>query len=145
MKKISLNTLGGLVLAGILVVAGDLVLAWQGIDVPCSLFAVAGVVLWLLLFLLNRRKPVQNLKTAGGLLVLLLILSGGLYLCWKTFSDQTVFDGVDSGKRTLYGEQKVMVIVPHQDDELNLLGVTLTQLGDTILTIATHRSICRKT
>ena len=27
-------------------------------------------------------------------------------------------------------------------DELNLLGVTLTQLGDTILTIATQRSIC---
>lgn len=28
------------------------------------------------------------------------------------------------------------------DDELNVLGVTLTQLGDTLLTIATHRSIC---
>ena len=30
------------------------------------------------------------------------------------------------------------------EDELNLLGVILTQLGDTILTIATHRSICSK-
>ena len=30
-------------------------------------------------------------------------------------------------------------------DELNLLGVVLTQLGDTLLTIATHRSICCKT
>ena len=28
------------------------------------------------------------------------------------------------------------------EDELNLLGVILTQLGDTILTIATHRGIC---
>ncbi|HIW15027.1 MAG TPA: hypothetical protein H9691_06260 [Firmicutes bacterium] len=28
------------------------------------------------------------------------------------------------------------------DDELNLLGVTLTQLGDTLITIATRRSIC---
>lgn len=28
------------------------------------------------------------------------------------------------------------------DDELNLLGVTLTQLGDTLLTIATQRGIC---
>ena len=27
-------------------------------------------------------------------------------------------------------------------DELNLLGVTLTQLGDTLMTIATQRSIC---
>lgn len=30
------------------------------------------------------------------------------------------------------------------DDELNILGVTLTQLGDTLLTIATQRSICCK-
>ena len=30
------------------------------------------------------------------------------------------------------------------DDELNLLGVVLTQLGDTILTVATQRSICCK-
>lgn len=28
------------------------------------------------------------------------------------------------------------------DDELNILGVSLTQLGDTLLTIATQRSIC---
>lgn len=28
------------------------------------------------------------------------------------------------------------------EDELNLLGVSLTQLGDTQLTIATQRSIC---
>ena len=28
-------------------------------------------------------------------------------------------------------------------DELNLLGVILTQLGDTILTIAAHRQICK--
>lgn len=30
------------------------------------------------------------------------------------------------------------------NDELNILGVALTQLGDTILTIATQRSICEK-
>ena len=29
-------------------------------------------------------------------------------------------------------------------DELELLGVVLTQLGDTILTIATHKGICCK-
>lgn len=28
------------------------------------------------------------------------------------------------------------------DDELTLLGATLTQLGDTLITIATGRSIC---
>ena len=28
------------------------------------------------------------------------------------------------------------------EDELNILGVILTQLGDTLLTIATHKGIC---
>lgn len=31
------------------------------------------------------------------------------------------------------------------EDELNLVGVTLTQLGDTLITIATHRGICSPT
>ena len=30
------------------------------------------------------------------------------------------------------------------EDELNLLGVTLTQLADSLLTIATKRSICSR-
>lgn len=30
-------------------------------------------------------------------------------------------------------------------DELNLLGAILTQLGDTLLTIATQKTICCKT
>ena len=29
-------------------------------------------------------------------------------------------------------------------EELELLGVSLTQLGDTILTIATQKSLCKK-
>ena len=29
------------------------------------------------------------------------------------------------------------------DDELSVLGVALTQLGDTLLTIATARSLCK--
>lgn len=28
------------------------------------------------------------------------------------------------------------------EDEINLLGVVLTQLGDTLLTIGTHKGIC---
>lgn len=29
------------------------------------------------------------------------------------------------------------------EDEINLLGVVLTQLGDTLITIATQKSICK--
>ena len=28
-------------------------------------------------------------------------------------------------------------------DEINLIGVVFTQLGDTLLTIGTHKSICQ--
>ena len=30
-----------------------------------------------------------------------------------------------------------------KEDELTLLGVTLTQLGDTLITIATQRTVCK--
>lgn len=30
------------------------------------------------------------------------------------------------------------------EDELNLLGLTLTLLADTLLTIATHRNVCNR-
>ena len=29
------------------------------------------------------------------------------------------------------------------EEEINLLGVILTQLGDTLLTIGTHKGICK--
>lgn len=32
------------------------------------------------------------------------------------------FEDVDNGKRELYGGKRVLVVVPHQDDEINLLG-----------------------
>ena len=32
------------------------------------------------------------------------------------------FEDVDNGKRELYGDKRVLVVVPHQDDEINLLG-----------------------
>ena len=37
-----------------------------------------------------------------------------------------------------------MIAKSLSDDELSILGVALTQLGDTLLTIATQRSICCK-
>lgn len=32
------------------------------------------------------------------------------------------FEDVDNGKRELYGGKRVLIVVPHQDDEINLLG-----------------------
>ena len=46
-----------------------------------------------------------------------------LYLLWLfAFHSIKSFETVDDGKRILYGNKRIMVIVPHQDDEINVLG-----------------------
>ena len=120
--NILLGLLASLFVAGILAVAGDAALAWNEIEVPCSLFLLAGAALTALLFVLNRRRPQRLLKTGLWLIVLLAAVGTGLFFIWKNFSDDAVFENVDLGKGELYQGKKVMVIVPHQDDELNLMA-----------------------
>ena len=44
------------------------------------------------------------------------------FLCWKTVSDDSVYHAVDNGKKELYADRRVMLFVPHQDDDINVLG-----------------------
>lgn len=43
-------------------------------------------------------------------------------LCWAFVSRSVVYQSVDNGKMEAYGGQKVMLLVPHQDDDINVLG-----------------------
>ena len=119
---------GSLLVAGILTVAADLILAWRGIEVRCSLFLLAGAVLTGLLLLLNRRKLRKVVKATLWTAVILAAVGAGLFAVWKTFSNSAAYAEVDSGKAELYQGKKVMVIIPHQDDELNLMGGVLDEL-----------------
>ena len=119
---------GSLLVAGIIAVAADLMLAWWGVEVRCSLFLLAGAVLTGLLLLLNRRKLKKAVKTALWTVVILAVVGAGLFAAWKTFSDGASYVEVDSGKAELYQGRKVMVIIPHQDDELNLMSGVLDEL-----------------
>ena len=125
--KMLLGLLASLLVAGILAVAGDAALAWNEIEVPCSLFLLAGAALTALLFALNRKRPQRLLKTGLWMIVLLAVVGTGLFFVWKNFSDSAVFENVDLGKGELYQGKKVMVIVPHQDDELNLMAGVLEE------------------
>lgn len=111
-----------MMLAGILSVAGDLAAAWLGMEVSCSVFLAAFFGMGVIFFLLNRSKPKRVLKTAVVIMACLPLLAAGLFAGWKVFSDGAVFSGADAGKQQLYGDKKVMLIVPHQDDEINVLG-----------------------
>lgn len=122
LKKILLGLLGSLILGGILATAGDFALTWLGKGLSCSLYLLAILVLTLVLLTLFRKKPVNALKTAVWTLALLLLLGSAAFLSWAYFARNAGFDKVDQGKNQLYAGRKVMVIVPHEDDEINVLG-----------------------
>lgn len=54
-------------------------------------------------------------------------LAAALFLFWKSFSGNAVYRDVDSGKEQLYAGHRVMAVVPHEDDELNILGGVLEE------------------
>lgn len=41
---------------------------------------------------------------------------------WPSFGRNGAYENVDQGKAAMYGNRRVMMIVPHQDDDINLLG-----------------------
>lgn len=126
-KKMMMLLLGSAVLAGVLSVATDLVIAWQGREVSCGVFVLFFGGLTALLCFLFRRKPKKIRTLALGLLTLLLAGAVCLLLCWYSFTNSAAFSGVDQGKTQLYADRRVMLIVPHQDDEINVLGGVLEE------------------
>ena len=58
-----------------------------------------------------------------------LITAVGLccYVGWSIFCNDAGYKAADNGKYQIYGERKVMLIVPHQDDDVNILGGVLEE------------------
>ena len=50
-----------------------------------------------------------------------MLLAAGI-LCWNDVSRDAAYVSVDNGKAKLYADQRVMLLVPHQDDDINVLG-----------------------
>lgn len=114
--------LAGAVLAGELSVLADIavVLLGQMFSLSVFLLLAAGLTLSFYIFDCFTRK---NLTIAAGTIFAVIILAGSAgALVWDQFGSWADYNPVDSGKKELYAERDVMVIVPHQDDELNILG-----------------------
>lgn len=69
-----------------------------------------------------RRLPALVLPVLG----IVAVVAG--YLGWRSFSANGVYAQVDDGKAALYGDRSVMVIVPHEDDDLNISGGVIEEL-----------------
>ena len=106
------------------------------IDFFCNFFGLvtsakvllgAMLVAWLLM---NRfvRLPKKwhgvLVGTIPALAVLAVLLA---YLPWKMTSGDLQYHSVDDGKAGLYADHSVMVIVPHEDDEINIAGDVIDQ------------------
>ena len=125
MKKASSfwkKLLPALLLALELTVITDLILAIAGCSLPRVGFYGLFTVLLLLPLLLHGLSARTLLRLGRSLLVLglILLLAAGTFLA--LFARKGAYAEVDEGKAALYGGQHVLVIAPHEDDEINIAG-----------------------
>lgn len=52
----------------------------------------------------------------------MVIMAGSVLVGWMSFGRNGAYENADHGKASMYGNRRVMMIVPHQDDDINLLG-----------------------
>ena len=66
---------------------------------------------------------VKTIRRILAILLAAVLLTGGMVgAVWAAFSKTAPFADADQGKAPVFAGKKVMVIVPHEDDELNLFG-----------------------
>ena len=121
-KKLLAVLFFGVILAGEITVLADLAAAWFGVYFTRLAFLGCFTV-WLLLFLCIRWFTGKRLICISVALPAVLALAAALVLLfWKSFSPGGIYRDVDQGKEELYAGRRVMLIVPHEDDEINVLG-----------------------
>lgn len=115
-----------LLLATELTVLLDVAAVLHGKPLSAKLFAAFFLVVFSGLFFLPfitpriRKAAAIGLTTAAALVAMLVP-------CWYAVSQNAVYDAPDQGKSALYGGKNVMLLVPHQDDEINVLGGVLEE------------------
>lgn len=114
-------------LAGVVTVAADLVLGY--LEKPLSFGKFLALGLALTLGLLPWRRLTVRLRRNLALVVAALALLIGLagWGAWRGYAQTLIYAQVDDGKQALYADRQVMVIVPHEDDELNIAGGVLEE------------------
>ena len=114
--------LSGLPLALLLCLLVDGVLTVTGHVLPLWVFPAGLAALLVLLALPKGLRAKTRLALFAGLAALCLLAAAVLFLWWYRYSQSAPYRPVDDGKAALYGGKRVMFFVPHQDDDLNLMG-----------------------
>ena len=121
-----------LALAAELCLLADYILMFSAVYLPMQKFrllCIGILVAVLLLVMLSRR-------CAAWLLIVLTVLIGlsCIFLQWfyhrsqgEDYPEKMAYHEVDSGKEALFAGKNVLLLVPHQDDDLNVLCGTLDE------------------
>lgn len=79
------------------------------------------------IFIYKNRKL---LKIAKTILLILLAIIIVYILLWELYADNSKYKDLIKDKTKLYSNHNVLLIVPHEDDEINLLGGVIEQYID---------------
>ena len=112
------RTISALLISGMFTLLADLGFAFWGKTLPFPLFLACFLLPAALLICLRRKTGILWLCLSSAL-----ILSGILAGCLLfVFRSQAAYQVHDSGKSALYANRNVLVLVPHEDDELIVAG-----------------------
>lgn len=114
-----LHLLLSLILSIEVIVMADFIMVLKGIHFKLSLYGTSMLLLFALFaFVVNASEGMMF-----AAIMTILMIPCLMYLLWLPFAKSSRdFEDVDNGKAECYGNKKVLLIVPHQDDELNVLG-----------------------
>lgn len=92
------------------------------------LFVATGCVCLAILLIFKKIFTVKLKRIVSICLptVLAIVFAFG-FIGWRSFSNNAVYAQTDSGKAGFYAGKKVMLIVPHEDDDLNVAGGVLDE------------------
>lgn len=120
-KTKTVSLAASVVLAGELALLADaaVVLNGKALSIP-AFAAICGVMFLLTLLPIFRGK--RKTMLAAGIAAAVILPMTIVFLCWHSVSRSVAFAPADDAKAQLYGGRRVMLLVPHQDDEYNVLG-----------------------
>lgn len=124
-KKIGSAFLSLFLAAQLMVLLDVAAVLW---DKPFSVKKFALCYLAVFLFLHFVPFITKKVRKIAAISLMVVFVCGTMVVpCWYAFSQNAVYDAPDSGKAALYGGKEVMLFVPHQDDEINVMGGVLEE------------------
>ena len=100
----------------------DIAGAYLGMAMSLKLFVLMVFLLAAVLFALCRKHFRKWIYGAAAAVTVACVMAVAAFAGWYQFSANAVYENVDSGKTQLFSGKRIMIIVPHEDDEINIMG-----------------------